>query len=142
MGTLFVLATGRFLVTFLYGKEFEDGVTALYILAPSAMLYTVHKVLGSALAGRGMPEVGLYSGLASLPVTVGMSLLLIPRMGIEGAALSSICAYAVNAAVVLVLFLRVTHQSLGDILLINRGDIEASWQTARGLLARREAQEA
>jgi O-antigen/teichoic acid export membrane protein len=142
MGTLFVLATGRFLITFLYGMEFEEGVWPLYILAPSAMFYTVHKVLGSALAGRGMPEVGLYSGAVSLPVTIALDILLIPSMGIEGAALASIGAYAVNASVVLVLFLRVTGQSLGDILLINRTDIAASWQTARGFLARSGPQEA
>jgi O-antigen/teichoic acid export membrane protein len=142
MGTLFVLATGRFLISFLYGSEFEDGTWALYILAPSAMFYTVHKVLGSALAGRGMPEVGLYSGAASLPVTIGLDVLLIPSMGIEGAALASICAYAVNASVVLLFFLRVTGRSIGDILLINREDIAASLATARGLLARSEAQEA
>jgi Na+-driven multidrug efflux pump len=106
------------------------------------MFYTVHKVLGSALAGRGMPEVGLYSGAVSLPVTIALDILLIPSMGIEGAALASIGAYAVNASVVLVLFLRVTGQSLGDILLINRTDIAASWQTARGFLARSGPQEA
>ena len=136
LGTLAALASGRFLIGVLYGGEFLPAVNAFYILAPSGLFFTIHKVLGSSLAGRGMPEVSLYAGAASLPVTIGLDLLLIPRMGIEGAAVASIAAYAVNAGVVLALFLRVTRRSVVDTLLIKRTDILSSVQMAQRLLAR------
>lgn len=138
LGVLAFLASGRFLIGTLYGAEFLPGLTAFYILAPSALFYTVHRVLSSALAARGMPEASLYGGLASFPVTIGLGLLLIPAIGIEGAAIASISAYAVNAAVILLIFLRVTGRSMLDVLLINRADVTVSVETARTFLARPE----
>jgi O-antigen/teichoic acid export membrane protein len=136
LGVVALLLIGRPLIGFLYGEEFLPGVTAFYILAPSALFYTIHRVLSSALAGRGMPEASLYGGLISIPVTIGLGVLLIPRMGIEGAALVSSIAYALNAAVILVIFLRVTRRSMADVLLMNRTDVEVSWQTAREFVER------
>jgi len=106
---------------------------------PSVLLYTIHKVLGSSLSGNGMPEVNLYGGGASVLVTIGLDLLLIPRMGMEGAAIASVAAYAVNAGVILSVFLYVTRRSPLDILLVRRSDILDSFQLARAFLARGQA---
>ncbi len=139
MITLTLLASGRFLIVLLYGNEFSAAVNAFYILLPSASLYTVHKVLSSALAARGMPEASLYGGLVSFPITIGLGFLLIPRLGIEGAAIASVCAYAVNASVILFLFLRVTGRPLPDILFIRRADIAATLAVMRAFFVRSEA---
>ncbi|MEX2159802.1 MAG: polysaccharide biosynthesis C-terminal domain-containing protein [Dehalococcoidia bacterium] len=135
-GVLALLATGHFLIGTLYGSEFLPGLTAFYILAPTGIFYTIHKVLSSALAGRGMPESTLIGGVASIPITIGLCVLLIPRLGIEGAAIASFAAYAVNAIVILIIFMRVTGRSLANVLLFNRSDFEFSLQTARTFLGR------
>ncbi|MCI0856561.1 MAG: polysaccharide biosynthesis C-terminal domain-containing protein, partial [Chloroflexi bacterium] len=139
LATLIILPFGRLLIGGLYGEEFLPGVNAFYILAPSALLYTVFRILNASLAGMGRPESGIYAGVVSLPLTIGLSLLLIPRMGIVGAAIASMAAYGAAAAVVLVMFLWVTRKSLMETLVINRDDITSSIQTARTLLARSEA---
>lgn len=136
VGVLGLLATGHLLIGGLYGSEYMPGLTAFYILAPSGIFYTIHKVLSSALAGRGMPEATMIGGIASVPITIGLGVLLIPRLGIEGAAIASIVAYATNAIVILVIFLRVTKRSLADVLLVNRNDIEFSLEAARAFLGR------
>jgi O-antigen/teichoic acid export membrane protein len=136
LGVLVLVATGRFLIGTLYGEEFLPGTTAFYILAPSALLYTVHRVLSSALAGRGMPEATLYGGLVSFPVTIGLGLLLIPMIGIEGAAIASTAAYATNAAIILGLFVRKTGRSPLSVLLVNRSDLLSPFQGAQQLVAR------
>ena len=136
IATLATVAVGRFLIIFAYGQEFSPAVASFYILAPSALLYTVHRVLSSALAGRGMPEATLYGGLASVPVTIGLGLLLIPRWGIEGAATASLAAYATNALCIMAIFSAVTKKSIIDILLLKPLDVRWSLQTARTLLAR------
>ena len=135
LGTIAILLLGRFLIGTVYGAEFLPGLNAFYILAPSALFYTIFRVLSASLAGSGMPESGIYAGAASLPLTLGLGFLLIPRMGIEGAAVASMAAYVAAAAVVLVLFIRTTGRSLRETLVIKRADIESSVQTMRGLLA-------
>lgn len=138
--TLGLILVGRFLIEFLYGAEFGAGVTAFYILAPSAMIYTIQKVLGSAIAARGMPEIGIYTGIVSVPATIILGVTLIPTMGIEGAALASIIAYSLNALTTLAIFVKVTGVSPIDILFVNRDDFSSSIQTARTILTREEAQ--
>lgn len=138
--TIGLVVVGRFLIELLYGSEFTEGVTAFYILAPSAMIYIVQKVLGSAIAARGMPEIGIYTGLVSVPATIILGVLLIPTMGIEGAALASIIAYSLNALTALAIFVKLTGVSPLDVLLVNRDDFSSSIQVARTMLAREEAQ--
>lgn len=137
--TLAAIAAGRFLIEFAYGHEFSPAVNAFYILAPSALLYTVHRVLSSALAARGMPESTLYGGLASVPITIGLGLFLIPRWGIEGAAVTSLAAYAANALCITAIFAAATKKPIPEILLINRLDLTWSVRTARTFLARSDA---
>jgi O-antigen/teichoic acid export membrane protein len=135
------LVTGHFLLS-LYGEEFLKGLTAYYILAPSALCYCVYKVLGSALAARGRPETTLYSGLVSLPVTLALDFYLIPRWGIEGAAVASLTAYTVNALAILWLFLRTTGQGIVETLVIQPEDLESSlsrWRLIRGSIEARFA---
>lgn len=138
--TIGLVIVGRFLIGLLYGSEFLAGVNAFYILAPSAMIYIIQKVLGSAIAARGMPEIGIYTGLVSVPATIIFGFLLIPTMGIEGAALASIIAYSLNALTALVVFVKVTGISPLDVLFLNRDDVSVSIRTARTMLAREEAQ--
>lgn len=138
--TIGLIIVGKFLIEFVYGSEFGEGVTAFYILAPSAMIYTIQKVLGSALSARGMPEIGIYTGLVSVPATIIFGLLLIPSMGIEGAALASIIAYSLHALTTIAIFVRVTGISPFEVLFVNRDDFSSSIQTARTMLAREEAQ--
>lgn len=132
--SLVLLALGRPLIVLLYGSEFAPAVTAFYILVPSASLYTVYKVLSNALAARGMPEAGLYGGLVSAPLTVVLGLVLIPSLGIAGAALTSVAAYGANAAVVLACFLRVTGKPLHEVLLVRWADVSSSLQAVRAAL--------
>lgn len=113
-------------IPLVYGGQFVPSVTIFLILLPSGLFYTVHKVLGSSLSAHGMPQATLYSGLISLPLTVGLNVLMIPRWGITGAAIASDIAYAVNAAVVLVLFVRVSGLPLPKILLFNASDFRAA----------------
>jgi O-antigen/teichoic acid export membrane protein len=139
VATICAVALGQLAITVAYGEEFSPAVVPFYILAPSALLYTIQKVLSSALAGRGMPEATLYGGLVSVPVTVVLGVILIPTMGIEGAAIASVAAYAANAACIMLIFAAVTGKSPVDVLVIKRNDVNASVQTARTFLARSEA---
>ncbi|HXG41164.1 MAG TPA: oligosaccharide flippase family protein [Dehalococcoidia bacterium] len=100
--------SGHHLIPVLYGEEFRGSVTAFYILLPSGLLYSITKVLSSSLWGLGRPEVGIYAGAASLPSMLALNAVLVPRMGIEGAAVASLVAYSLNALVVLGTFVRCT----------------------------------
>ena len=129
-----LLAVARPMVLILYGNEFRDSLVPLYILAPSGLFYTIHKILGSSLSAQGVPQASLYGGLASVPLLIGLNLVMIPRLGIEGAAIVSDITYGVNAAVMLVLFLRITRVPLRQVLLVNRSDLLVFRSTLKTML--------
>jgi O-antigen/teichoic acid export membrane protein len=122
---LCLVAVARPAIPIVYGGEFGPSVGVFLVLLPSGLFYTVHKVLGSSLSAHGMPQATLYAGLVSLPFTVGLNLLLVPRWDIIGAAVASDIAYAVNAGVILALFCRVSGIGLRETLLFDSNDIEA-----------------
>jgi len=131
MGGLFIVAQPG--IPIVYGADFGPAVPVFLILLPSGLFYTVHKVLGSSLSANGMPQATLISGLCSVPATIALDLLLIPSMGIKGAAVASDVAYAMNAAVVLTLFVRVSGLSPREALLFDRRDWRAAVETAQDL---------
>ena len=136
MGVIVLLALGRFVIMGLYGSEFLPSLTPFYILLPSALFYTIHKVLGSSLAGQGVPQATLYGGILSVPVMVALNVILLPQIGIKGAAIASDVAYAINAGVVLFIFWRVAGLPLSQTLLVTRTDLAESFRSANRMVAK------
>lgn len=137
--TALLAAVGYKLIPLAYGGEFRESVPAFYILLPSGLLYTVTKVLSSSLWALGRPEISVLSGLASVPATLGLNFLLVPRLGIEGSAVASDVAYLLNALVVLAIFSRATGMPWWRALVPGRDDLRAVTDGARGLWAHRLA---
>ena len=129
-----LIAIGPLLIGLLYGAEFEESVTPFLILVPAGLFYTIHKVLNASLSAQGKPECTLYGGMISVPIMIGLDLLLIPRMGIEGAALTSNIAYVVNAAFLVTYFTRSTGLSVRQVLLVNRADVVGVHAALRSLI--------
>ncbi|MEO8457520.1 MAG: polysaccharide biosynthesis C-terminal domain-containing protein [Chloroflexota bacterium] len=122
LATLGLLIICRPAIPLVYGSDFGPSVGVFLILAPSGVLYTVHKVLGSSLSANGMPQSVLFGGMVSLPATIGLNIALIPYIGIEGAAIASDIAYLINSAVVLAIFRARSGISIRETLVFNRKD--------------------
>jgi Na+-driven multidrug efflux pump len=93
-------------------------------------------VLGSSLAGQGVPQATLYGGMLSVPAMVALNVILLPQMGIKGAAIASDVAYAINAAVILLIFRRVARLPLRETLLVTRADLAESLSSAKRMVAK------
>ncbi len=88
---------GPLLISIVYGEEFRASATPLRILLPGLVLWTAGIVLSGALVGLDRPGRTSLAQMYGLIVTVvGLSVLL-PTMGIEGAALTSTLSYATVA---------------------------------------------
>jgi O-antigen/teichoic acid export membrane protein len=85
-------------VPILFGGRFSSSVPVIWWLLPGAIAISLAKIAASDLAGRGKTGYSSLFGGIALGVTVILDLLLIPRMGIQGAGLASSAAYVVNAA--------------------------------------------
>jgi O-antigen/teichoic acid export membrane protein len=123
IGGLLLFALGRYIILLLFGAAFLPALKPLWILLPGVVALSIPKVLSPEILGRGKPIVGTIAAGVSLAVNVPLNILLIPRMGISGAALASTICYTVGAIVVLAMFLRISKNSWVDTLLLKREDL-------------------
>lgn len=111
------------LINLLFGAAYLPSVTPFIILLPGVVSLSVSKILTSDLAGRGRPEFGTLAAFISLPITVILDIILIPKWGISGAAFASTVAYTLATIVVLIAFLKISGNSLLNTLVIKKEEM-------------------
>lgn len=90
-----ILVAGPFLVPVIFGSGYQSVTRLLLVLAPGAAVVVVNQVLGDVLRGLGRPgAVALCEWLGVVLTVVGL-VLLVPRLGVMGAALTSTITYMV-----------------------------------------------
>jgi O-antigen/teichoic acid export membrane protein len=73
----------------LFGSGFIDAVPALVILAIAQLINAATGPVGTFITMSGRPGLNLINSLLSVVLSLSLGLILIPRYGITGAALSS-----------------------------------------------------
>lgn len=110
MGLLAVAIAGVFLLggklLLLFGKAYSlQGTELLWLLALSAIPMTVNSLYFSVRRVQNrMDQVLIYIG-AILGTTLGLSFILLPRIGLIGAAAALLIAHGVVAALIVTLYL-------------------------------------
>jgi O-antigen/teichoic acid export membrane protein len=142
VASLLLFVLGRYIILLLFGSAFLPALKPLWILLPGVVVFSISQVLSNEITGRGKPIVSTIGAGVSLAVNIPLNILLIPRMGISGAALASTISYTVGALVLLVVFLRISKNSWVDTLLLKREDLKiyrSALSTARSLNVKYEA---
>jgi O-antigen/teichoic acid export membrane protein len=131
-GLLYVVSD--FAIAPIFGGEYAAAILPLKLLLPGTLALGIQQVLYADLAGRGHPQIGTFASLIALAATVALDIMLIPRLGIAGAALASSAAYGMGAAFVLASYIRLTGVSLIDTLVVKRSDVTALRQSVAALI--------
>lgn len=129
------------LVPWIFGAEYHPSVAPLLWLLPGIVAFSVTNVIASYLAGIGKPRLNLYVALAGLVITIVLDLLLIPSLGIVGAAIASTFSYVTSTVIILWLFRRESGLRVQQALLPTREDIAWGITLARSLLQRQHITE-
>jgi O-antigen/teichoic acid export membrane protein len=98
-----------------FGERFRPSIAVVWLLLPGTVALSLGRVGVSDLAGRGKSGYSSVFSITALVVTVALDLILIPRLGIQGAALASSAAYFTNTILILTALkyeLKVTWRSL------------------------------
>lgn len=119
-----LFALGKYIISLFFGSAFLPAVQSLWILLPGIVALSIFRVLANEMAGRGKPIILTIAAAASLAVNIPLNLLLIPKMGISGAALASTISYTFTAIVVLIAFVRISKNSWSETLILKRQDLK------------------
>ncbi|MDD3653283.1 MAG: sugar transferase [Desulfotomaculaceae bacterium] len=112
------------LIEILFGSQYLPAAGAFIWLLPGIVLFSFSRVLANDLAARGRPELNMYTALLIVIVNVLANMLLIPKIGIKGAALATTIAYSCNAVVNLFLFVRISGNKWWEAVFFNRSDLK------------------
>jgi len=111
-----------FVIPLLYSLEYSNSILPLIVLLPGVTALTLPKVLSADFAARGKPHISMYITMVIFAVNVTLNILLIPRLGIVGAAIASSIAYILAAILMSYFYKRLTGTPIRQLFIIKRGD--------------------
>jgi O-antigen/teichoic acid export membrane protein len=121
--TLMVAAVTPPLLELLFGPAFGDAAGATWVLLAAGLPLAGREILTQALNGVGRPGLPAVGQGVALLITVPGLLLLLPTMGIIGAAIVSLIAYTANFLILMVATMRICDMSVSELLVPTRSDV-------------------
>lgn len=112
------------LIVFIFGEQYKLASKVIKILLVGITLFSAERILSNDLAGRGKPEINLYTSLFTVATNVALNIVLIPISGILGAALATSITYSLAFILKIVIFCKITKVGFLSIILINKNDIK------------------
>jgi O-antigen/teichoic acid export membrane protein len=97
------------LIPVVFGHDFAAASWVLLLLLPGVLMLTLGKVIAPYVCNRGRPAAATCISVGALGLTVALNLLLIPLLGIAGAAVASSISYSANGIAFAVVFLRMSE---------------------------------
>lgn len=105
----------------LFTGEFSDIHTVILLIAPGIVFFSAHTILANYFSGTGKPKYNLYASLIGLSVTLVSAFVLIPWLGIRGAAITTTLTYTALFVYQWIVFHKQTESKLIQ-LIPNRED--------------------
>jgi O-antigen/teichoic acid export membrane protein len=134
VGALGLIASAWFIIPLLYGNKFYSSIIPLVILLPGIIALAIHKILIYALMGKGYPQYMTYSGVISFALTILFDFILIPAMGVPGAALASTIAYLACTISTIFWYKKITAVDLKSIIIPQKEDFQYFFSYSKNLL--------
>ena len=113
----------------LFSEEFADIRPVILLMAPGIVFFSAHTILANYFSGTGKPKYNLYASLIGLSVTLVSAFILIPLLGIRGAAITTTLTYSALFVYQWIVFHKQTGSKLNQ-LILNQEDwnwVKAEW---------------
>ena len=114
------------IILLFYGQAFLPSLKPYIILLPGIISFTISLVLAAQIIGGwGRPEILIPGRIGAVILNIILNLFLIPKWGMNGAALVSTITYFCNACYYVVIYTKISKKSIREILVLKREDIKS-----------------
>lgn len=113
---------GIFAIRWIFGVQFASAYDAILWLLPGIVMGACSMILANDMAARGRPELNLATSWISVLINIVGNWILIPRHGVEGAAMATSFAYTINFMMRLAMHSRFTGVKFYHNFVFNRAD--------------------
>lgn len=122
--SLAIFALAPFFVPLFFGKAFEPAVLPLWYLLPGIIAWSLSRSLSPFISYQcGKPWYNTAAAGFAFIVNLAANFILIPKLGIVGAAIASTVSYTVNLLIIGLIFFRLAHARVIDTILPTGGEI-------------------
>lgn len=122
IAAFFLAIFSPYLIKILFGQSYSGAVKPLLFLLPGIVFWSLVRVLANDIASRGRPELNLYNVTVVMIFNVIGNLILIPKLGISGAALATTVAYSLTCFLTILIYSRVSGNRWYEIFVFNEHD--------------------
>lgn len=123
LGCLVIAFAGYWLFPFVFGSTFQFMYLPFILLIPGIIAHSVAHLLAAFFSGEKKLAVGIITNLLTLIVIIAGDILLIPKFGINGAAIVSSLGYIVLMIALLFVHQRKYNSRFFDFLIIRKSDM-------------------
>ncbi|MGC6429209.1 MAG: oligosaccharide flippase family protein [Flavobacteriales bacterium] len=120
---LIISLISPWLIITLFGIEYQPSIKPFLYMLPGVVLFSLSKILSNDFVGRGKPQINSYIGLIVALLNVLLNIVLIPKYGVIGAAISTSFCYGIDALIKVIYFSSLYKISLLKFVLVNKADI-------------------
>lgn len=124
LGSFVIGISAYWLVPFLFSEQYVNSVLPLVLLLPGIISLSVSKILSADFVSRGLPQYSLYVSLLNFCLNITFNIILIPKIGIAGAALSSTLSYTAALFLQVYFYQRLTGVRLKDLIFVRSEDLK------------------
>jgi O-antigen/teichoic acid export membrane protein len=124
VSSVLIGVTAYWLVPLLFSADYNNSVLPLVVILPGIISLSVSKILSADFISRGLPQYSLYVSLLNFCLNISFNVILIPRMGIAGAALSSTMSYSAALMLQIYFYSRLTNVRLVELIFMRNGDLK------------------
>ena len=111
-------------VTIFFGPDYLGSIMPFYLTLPGTVFIGLTAVLSNDLAGRGFLSSQSLIAFVGYLANLIFNFMFIPTLGINGAGLSSSCAFLIMVVMALVIFCRKTKTPLRSLLILRKSDVQ------------------
>jgi O-antigen/teichoic acid export membrane protein len=122
--TVLIIIAGPSLIGILFGENFKPAYTSFLLLMPGMIAFSIYPFIKFDLFGRDLTLKVSYLTAVGFILNLVINILLIPRWGIAAAAFSSSVSYCVSTFLILLLYCRVSGNSLSRTVLFSHEELK------------------
>lgn len=119
---LFIVAP--VMIPMMYGQDFSVSALVVRTLLPGVVFFTIFKVLGMDIAGKGKPWVSIMVMIPAVILNIVLNIFLIPRYGAIGASYSSTISYSIASIIYLPAYAKVVGVPVKTLITYRKSDFE------------------
>lgn len=116
------------------GRKYVGAAGALQLLLPGTLLMVTTKTLTKYFGGTGKPLKSSVPQVVGAVLSAVLYIVLIPRLGVTGAAIASSLGYAATAAVCLFIYTTDLKRGLAELFIVRPADFHWVYQRLSGAI--------